>query len=160
MKWWDQMGLDAMILVFWMLSFKPAFSLSSFTIIKRLFISSSLSAMRVVSSTYLRLLIFLLAILIPACAYPAQHFTWLVKYFVGCTSVGVLLLFSLWLYWGYGVILPWGRPQRFSALLIVSREYSIGTSGGPVLRLCTSTTGGTGSIPGQGTKTPHAVQQD
>ena len=34
-----------------MLSFKPAFSVSSFTFIKRLFSSSSLSAMRVVSST-------------------------------------------------------------------------------------------------------------
>ena len=53
---------------FWMLSFKPAFSLSSFTFIKRLFSSSSLSAIRVVSSTYLRLLIFLLVILIPGCA--------------------------------------------------------------------------------------------
>ena len=62
------MGLDAVILVFWMLSFKPAFSLSSFTFIRRLFSSSSLSAIRVVSSTYLRLLIFLPAILIPACA--------------------------------------------------------------------------------------------
>ena len=51
-----------MILVFWMLSFKPAFSLSSFTFIKRLFSASSLSAIRVVSSGYLRLLIFLLAI--------------------------------------------------------------------------------------------------
>ena len=29
------MGPDAMILVFWMLSFKPTFSLSSFTYIKR-----------------------------------------------------------------------------------------------------------------------------
>ena len=34
------MGPDAMILVFWILSFKPAFSLSSFTFIKRLFSSS------------------------------------------------------------------------------------------------------------------------
>ena len=58
---------DAMIFVFWMLSFKPTFSLSSFTFIKRLF-SSSLFAIRVVSSTYLKLLMFLLAILIPACA--------------------------------------------------------------------------------------------
>ena len=62
------MGPDAMILVFWMLSFKPAFSLSSFTFIKRFFSSSSLSAIRLVSSAYLRLLIFLPAILIPACA--------------------------------------------------------------------------------------------
>ena len=41
--------------------FKPTFSLCSFTFIKRLFSSSSLSAIRVVSSAYLRLLIFLLA---------------------------------------------------------------------------------------------------
>ena len=65
---WEVMGPDAMILAFWMLSFKPAFSLSSFTYIKRLFSSSSLSAIRVVSSAYLRLLIFLLAVLISACA--------------------------------------------------------------------------------------------
>ena len=58
----EVMGPDAMILVFWMLSFKSSFSLSSFTFIKRLLSSSSLSAMRVVSSAYLRLLIFLPAI--------------------------------------------------------------------------------------------------
>ena len=39
----EVMGLDAMILVFWMLSFMPAVSLSSFTFIKRLVSSSSLS---------------------------------------------------------------------------------------------------------------------
>ena len=43
------MGPDAMMLVFWMLSFKPTFPLSSFTFIKRLF-SSLLSAISVVSS--------------------------------------------------------------------------------------------------------------
>ena len=59
----EVMGPDAMIVDFWILSFKPTFSLSSFTFIKRLF-SSSLSAIRVVSSAYLRLLIFLPAILI------------------------------------------------------------------------------------------------
>ena len=37
------------------LSFKPTFSLSTFTFIKRLFSSSSLSAIKVVSSAYLRL---------------------------------------------------------------------------------------------------------
>ena len=68
-------GLDAMIFVFWMLSLKLAFSLSSFTFIKRLFSSSLLSAVRVVSSAYLRLLIFLLAILIlvSASSSPAFH---------------------------------------------------------------------------------------
>jgi len=65
---------DVMILVFWMLSFKPTFSLSYFTFIKSLFSSSSLSAIRVVSSAYLRLLIFLPAILIPACASSSPVF--------------------------------------------------------------------------------------
>ena len=70
----EVIGPDAMILVFWMLSFKPTFSHSSFTFIKRLFSSSSLSAIRVVSSAYLRLLIFLLAVLIPACAASSPAF--------------------------------------------------------------------------------------
>ena len=58
-----------------MLSFKPTFSLSSFTFIKRFFSSSLLSAISVVSSAYLRLLLFLLEILISACASssPAFH---------------------------------------------------------------------------------------
>ena len=50
-----------------MLNFKPAFSLSSFTLIKRLFSYSLLFTIRVVSSAYLRLLIFLPAILILTC---------------------------------------------------------------------------------------------
>ena len=62
------------ILVFWMLIFKPTFSLSSFTFIKRLFSSSLLSAIRVVSSAYLRLWIFLPAILIPVCASSSLAF--------------------------------------------------------------------------------------
>ena len=62
------MGLDAVIFIFWMLSFKLASSLYSFIFIKRLFSFSSLSDIRVVSSAYLRLLIFLSEILIPACA--------------------------------------------------------------------------------------------
>ena len=66
LPWSDGTGCHD--LIFWMLNFKPAFSLSSFTFIKRLFSSSSLSGLRVSSSTYLRLLIFLPAILIPFCA--------------------------------------------------------------------------------------------
>ena len=68
------MGPDAMILVFWLLSFKPTFSFCSFIFIKRLFSFSSLSAIRVVSSAYLRRLIFLPAILIPACASSSSAF--------------------------------------------------------------------------------------
>ena len=68
------MGPDAMIFVFWMLSFKPTFSLSTFLFIKKLFSSSSLSALRVVSSAYLGLLIFLPAVLIPAYASSSPAF--------------------------------------------------------------------------------------
>ena len=63
LTWSD--GTRCHVFDFWMLNFKPAFSLSSFTFTKRLF-TSSFSAIKVVSSAYLRLLIFLLAILIPA----------------------------------------------------------------------------------------------
>ena len=70
----QMMGVDAMIFVYWMLSFKPAFSLSAFTFIKRLFSSSWLSLITVVSSAYVRLLIFLLAILIPAYASSSPIF--------------------------------------------------------------------------------------
>ena len=72
----EVMELDAMTFVFWMLSFKPAFSLSSFTFIKRLFSSSSLSTIRVVSpaseviATSLGNLDFQLVL------HPSWHFTW------------------------------------------------------------------------------------
>ena len=69
----EVMGLDAIIFVFWTLSFKPAISLSSFTFIKTLYSSSSFSAIRVLSSAYV-LLIFLPTILIPACASSSPAF--------------------------------------------------------------------------------------
>ena len=70
MKWWDQMPWSS-ISECWVFS---QIFLSPFTFIKRLF-SSLLSVIRVVSSAYLRLLMFLPGILIPACASfsPAFH---------------------------------------------------------------------------------------
>ena len=74
------MGADAVIFVFLICNFKPALSLSSFTVIKRLFSSSLLSAIRVVSSAFLRLLVLLLPILVsagnspnPGISHDAQH---------------------------------------------------------------------------------------
>ena len=66
-KWHDTKFFEC-----WDLS--QLFPLSFFTFIKRLF-SSLLSAIMVVSAAYLRLLKFLLAVLIPACASsnPAFH---------------------------------------------------------------------------------------
>ena len=64
MKWWDQMPWS-WCFECWVLS---QFSLPFFTFIKRLFSSSLLSGIRLVSSAYLRLLIFIPVFLIPACA--------------------------------------------------------------------------------------------
>ena len=61
----EVMGPDSIILVLWMLSFKQLLHSPLSTLIKRLFSSSSLSAIRQVSFTYLRLLTFLLTIFIP-----------------------------------------------------------------------------------------------
>ena len=103
----EMMGLDAMILVFWMLSFKPAVSLS-FTFIKRLFTSSSHSVIRVVSPAYLRLLIFLSAILIPGyttsnlafwmmyCAYKLNKQDNIYSLDILLSHFGTSLLFHVW----------------------------------------------------------------
>ena len=48
--YYEVMGLDTMISIFWLLNFKPSFSFSCFTCIKKLFSSSSLSVIKVVSS--------------------------------------------------------------------------------------------------------------
>ena len=87
------MGPDAMILAFWMLSFKPTFSLSCLPFIKRLF-SFLLSAISVVSSAYLMLLVFLPAVLIPACA---------------SSSLAFLMIYSLW---SPRVCSPWNSPDQ------------------------------------------------
>ena len=61
------MELDVMTFVFWMSSYSNQVnSLSSSTLIQRMFSFSLLSAIRVALSAYLRLLIFLLATLNPA----------------------------------------------------------------------------------------------
>ena len=70
----EVMESDAMIFIFWMLSFKSAFSLFSFIFIKSLFNSSLLSAIRVVIPAYLSLLIFSPAIAIPACTSSSLAF--------------------------------------------------------------------------------------
>ena len=61
------MGPDAVILVFWLLSFKPAFSLSSFTFIKRRFSSFLLSALRVVKVKVIKLCLTLVTPCTVAC---------------------------------------------------------------------------------------------
>ena len=89
----EVMEPDAMILVFWMLGFKPPFSLFSFTFIKKLFSSCLLSAIRVVSSAYLKLLIYLSQQ--PWFQFvlrPAQHFSWCTLYITWVSRVTVYSL--------------------------------------------------------------------
>ena len=77
------------------MKFQPAFSLSSSTFIKRSFSSSLLSATRVVSSAY-QLLIFLLAILTPACysSSLAFYMMYLVYKLIRVTIYSLYVLFS------------------------------------------------------------------
>ena len=71
LPWTDGTGCHDLNFYF-NVEFQASFSLSSFILI---FSSSSLSAIWVVSSAYLRLLIFILAIMISACdsSSPALH---------------------------------------------------------------------------------------
>ena len=105
------------------------FQASCFTLINRLFTSSLLSAIRVVSSAYLRLLIFLPAILIPACASSSPAF---------------LMMYSAYNLNKQGdniqpdVLLSWFRTSllfyvQFSLLFLDLRtDFSGGRSGGLV----------------------------
>ena len=92
----EVMEQDAMILVFCMLNFKPTFSLSSFTFIRRLFSSSLLSAIRMVSSAYLRLLIFLSAVLSPACASCSSVFLMVYSAYKPGDNIQPCTPFSIW----------------------------------------------------------------
>ena len=70
----DVIGLDAVIFIFWMLSFKPDFPFSSFTFINRLSSFSSCSAIRVVSSACLGYWYFSWQSLFHLVIHPVWHF--------------------------------------------------------------------------------------
>ena len=73
LPWYNGAGYHNLcVCVFLIFSFTPALSLSSCTLIKWFFSLSSFSAIRVVSSAYLRLLMFLPPMLIPACNSPSN----------------------------------------------------------------------------------------
>ena len=103
--WHEVMGLDAMILVFWILRFRTKFSLSSFIFMKRLF-----SAIKVVSSAYLMLLIFLLEILIPACASSSSAYKKCIGRMIMCSEDHIELLQKI--VWFEGTCQRGGRIQQ------------------------------------------------
>ena len=116
------MRLDAVISVFLILSFKPA-SLSYLTLIKRLFSSSLLSAIRVASSAHLRLLDLSPSNLDSSLWFiQPQHFAW-------CTLLGSKIsrrtLYSLVIilsqFWGSQLFMP-GSNCCFLTCIQVSQE--------------------------------------
>ena len=119
-----------MILVFRMLKFKPGFSLSSFTFIKRLFSYSLLSAIRAVTAAYLRLLIFLLSILIPACASssPAFHMRYSARYL----KISKVTIYSLEVFFSQFGTSPLFHVWFLLLLLDMHIDFSGGRSGGLV----------------------------
>ena len=125
-------------LVFWMLGFRPTFSHSSFIFIKRLFSSSSLSAIRLVSSVYLRLLTFLPAILIPACASSSLAFhmmssaykfnkqddnipPWRTPFLIWNQSVFPYLVLTVASWPAYGFL----RRQVWWSGILISKNFSV-----------------------------------
>ena len=109
-----------------MLNFKTTFSLSSFTFIKSLFSSSLLSAIRVVSSAYLRLLIFLPIILIPACASFSKAFHMIYSAYNLNKQGDNIQLFPIW----DQSVVP--RPV-LTAVLDLHTDFSGGRSGGLII---------------------------
>ena len=91
-----------------MLSLSQLFH-SPLTFITKLFSSSSLSAIRVVSSAYLRLLIFLPAILLPACASSSS-----VSHDVPLLQVHLIF---------FGLNILWSNKRDTSLLIITSKLY-------------------------------------
>ena len=126
---YEVMRPDAMFLVFWKLSFKPTFSLSSFTFIKKLF-SSSLSAIRVVLSSYLRLLIFFQQPWFQLVLHPAaQLFSWCTLHISQISMVTIYSLDILLSLFGTSLLFH----IQFSLLLPdLHTDFSRGRSGGLV----------------------------
>ena len=115
--WWDAMNF-----IFWMLSFTPALSLYSFTLIKRLLYSSFLSATRVVSFAYLRLLILFPEILIPFCDSSSLAFP---KMFLAfCVLVGDHYGMGIYFLSPAFFFLLYPHDQRIR-LLFISNEFLI-----------------------------------
>ena len=126
----EVLGSHAMIFIFWMLSLSQLLH-SSFTFIKSLFGSSLLFAIRVVSSAYLRLLLFFPAVFIffQLLIHPAQNFTCYTLY--GCESWTMkkpecwrIDAFELW-WWRRLLRVPWTAGRSNNSIL---KEISPGCS--------------------------------
>ena len=113
------MGPEAMILVFWMLSFKSTFSLSSFTFIKRLFFFAYCCKRFVICISEV---IFLSAILIPAHASSSPAFLMMYSaYKLNKQSDNIQLWHTPFLIWNQSVVL-FSSKCCFLTFIQISQE--------------------------------------
>ena len=115
--------------VFWILSFKPTFSLSSFIFIKRLFSSSSLSAIRVVSSAYRGYWYFSQQSWFQLVLHPAWHFAWCLLHI---SYISRVKIYSLDVLFSRFATSPLFHVQFSLLLLDLHTDFSGGRSGGLV----------------------------
>ena len=123
------MGPDALILVFWMLSFKPTFSLSSFTFIKRLFSSSSLSAIGWYHLHIWGYWYFSQKSWFQLVLPPAQHFSWCTLQISYTSRVTIYSLDVLLFLFGTSLLF---HVQFYLLLPDLHIDFSGGRSGGLV----------------------------
>ena len=98
----------------------------SFTFIKRIFSSSSISAIRVISSAYLRLLIFLPAILFQACASSSLAFPIMYSaYELNNQGDNIPPWCTRFLIWNHSVV-----PCSVLSVLDLRMDFSGGRDGG------------------------------
>ena len=122
----EVMGADAMILALWMLSLKPAFSLSSFTFIKRLYSSSSLSAITVCHLHIWGYRYFSQQSWYQLGLHPARHFAWCTLHISWISRVTVHSLGVLLSQFGTSVVFC---VQFWLLLLDLHTDLSRGRSG-------------------------------
>ena len=124
LQWSDGTGCHD--LHFWMLSFKPTFPLSFFTFIKKLFSSSSVCAIWCHLHISLMLLMFLPAILIPACASSSLAFHMMYSaYKLNKQGDSIQPWHTPFLIWNQSIV-----PCLVLLLLDLHTDFSGGRSGG------------------------------
>ena len=100
----EVMGEDAIIFFSWILSLKPTFSLSTFTFIKRLCSSSSISTISVLPSSYLRFWYFFWQSWLKLVFLPAQRFSWCILHISEINRVTIYRLDELLFLFGTSLL--------------------------------------------------------
>ena len=123
------MDPDAIIFVFWMLSFKPAFSLYSFPFIKSLFHSSFVSSIRLLSLQIWGYWCFSHQSWFQLVLHPSWHFAWCTLHRSWMNRVAIYSLDVLLSQFGTS---PLFHVQFYLLLLDLCTDFSGGGSSIPI----------------------------